>query len=262
MKGLAGRLGLGARWLLLAGAACAAYGFFIEATWLDIRRVTLPELGDRRLVFISDLHYRGDTDYLRRIVAEIDVLNPDMVLHGGDLVERPERLAGALEILSGLDAPLYAVLGNHEYWGGIDENLLDSGLRRTGGRLLKDSWVALGGCAIIGLDDYYSGRPNVDAGFNGTDSFARILCIHEPRGMDLLEGRSYALALSGHSHGGQVRLPLLGAILLPPNVRPYQLGRYELPGGPLLVSSGLGTWHLDVRFLCRPEIVLISSGGG
>ena len=85
----------------------------------------------------------------------------------------------------------------------------------------------------------------------------RLLLIHYPTQADRLEGRRYDLILAGHSHGGQVRIPFYGALVLPYGVGRYQKGRYESLGGPLYVNVGTGTYMYPVRFNCRPELTVI-----
>jgi len=85
----------------------------------------------------------------------------------------------------------------------------------------------------------------------------RLLLTHYPNYVDSLAGLRFELILAGHSHGGQVRVPLLGPLALPSGVGRYHLGLYETPAGPLYVNPGLGTSYLPVRINCRPEITLV-----
>ena len=85
----------------------------------------------------------------------------------------------------------------------------------------------------------------------------RILLAHYPLVVENIKEGAYDLILSGHGHGGQVRLPFIGALIVPYGVNGYQVGTYSTPAGRLHVSSGLGTYYLPVRFFCRPEITLI-----
>jgi uncharacterized protein len=86
----------------------------------------------------------------------------------------------------------------------------------------------------------------------------RILLIHYPAQADWLDGRRYDLILAGHSHGGQVRLPFYGPLVLPYGVGHYDLGRFKSLGGPLYIKAGIGTYLVPWRFNCRPEITLVS----
>jgi predicted MPP superfamily phosphohydrolase len=154
-----------------------------------------------------------------------------------------------------------------------------------------DEWVIVGiddlhtgnEWVIVGIDDLHTGNAVIEKAFadvslNGSGQTERqgglqdqgpkksasdtlnrrvIFLTHCPLGIELLGERKVALALAGHSHGGQVRLPLIGALRVPQNVGPYDRGHYDTPNGPLYVTSGIGTWFLPLRFLCRPEIAVI-----
>ncbi len=79
-----------------------------------------------------------------------------------------------------------------------------------------------------------------------------------PELADRLDGARFDLIMAGHSHGGQVRVPFFGPLFLPWGVGRYDLGRFETAGGPLYVNAGIGTYHLPLRFNCRPEITLVT----
>ena len=86
----------------------------------------------------------------------------------------------------------------------------------------------------------------------------QVLLMHYPAMANALHNRRFDLILAGHSHGGQVRLPLLGALIVPHGVGPYDLGYYDTPGGPLYVNAGIGTYRIPVRWNCRPEITIVT----
>ena len=202
----------------------------------------------------------------------------------------------ALNALSRITAPSYGVPGNHEYWSGASFELIDRCFRNTGGEWLVDrSVVALGGKLVIvgrsgttlntrraasafampGRTLDWTPAPLaslVSPSLAMTSSAAalhqenpppaepgvkRILLTHYPAEVDTLTEPAYDLVLSGHSHGGQVRRPWFGALIVPFGVNGYQMGTYATPAGRLHVSAGLGTFFLPVRFCCRPEITLI-----
>ncbi len=85
-----------------------------------------------------------------------------------------------------------------------------------------------------------------------------IFPTHCPRGVELLEKRKVALVLAGHSHGGQVRLPIINALYAPQDIGYYDRGYYETPNGPLYANPGIGTWFVPVRFRCRSEITVVT----
>lgn len=237
------------------------YAFLWEPTWLAVRRVAIPGLGDLRLVHVSDIHYDGDRGYLERVVTAINAERPDAVLFAGDLVDRVEWLDEAIEILDQVEAPIYAVTGNHEHWGTIDLERFDAGLRRQGGRLLlNDSAPLPGGLVVVGLESWYGvGASDTAKALTGVapDSPV-ILLFHEPQTVELLGARRAILMLAGHAHGGQIRLPGCGAIIVPPRTGGRDRGLYQTANGPLYVTTGIGTFMIPARFACRPEIVVFT----
>jgi predicted MPP superfamily phosphohydrolase len=242
----------------LALLFCVLYARFWEAEWLRIRRLRVDTLASLRIVHFSDLHFKGDERYLGKVVRTINAQDVDAVCFTGDLVESPPYLADCLRMLETVRHPLYAVPGNHEYWSGVDLRRIDASLRKTGGGLLINASVRLNeDFSLVGLDDLVAGRPDVERAFEGTTGTRRVVLFHAPATVDLLRDRQFALALSGHSHGGQVRLPFRGALLLPQRVGRYDRGLYRTHGGPLYVTTGVGTFGLKMRFCCRPEIVVI-----
>ena len=276
------------RYLIYGGmACCAAEGFLIEPHWIRIDRLSLGKSPSVRVVHISDIHFKGDSAYLSRIVDKVNQLSPDIVCFPGDIVEDTRYLEEALTALGRIKVPLYGVPGNHEYWSGASFERIGECFRRTGGDWLVDqSAVTLGGKVLIvgssGAEVSTQrtasefAMPGRRTDWSPASAFApgasrhgqvltpppvpgakRILLTHYPAVVDSIRGEAYDLILSGHAHGGQVRLPFFGALLVPYGVQGYQLGTYMTPAGLLHVSSGLGTFFLPVRFGCRPDITAI-----
>lgn len=234
-------------------AWAAADGFCWEPHRLRIRRRTLPAAKPtHRLVHLSDLHHKGDRAYLQRVVNEVNRLSPDLVCFTGDFVERAEFLPEALSLLQGIRSPLYGVPGNHDYGSGADFGEITKALTRTGGAWLADrqGTTADGKISLIGSSWL---RPPP---FKRERHCKHILLFHYPALVDNLAGQPFDLMLAGHSHGGQVRLPFVGPLILPRSVGRYDLGMYQTPSGPFHVSAGLGWFHIPVRFNCRPEITV------
>ena len=273
------------QWLCFLICGCLAYcmvdAIFIEPYWIQVTRLSLGERPSLRVVHISDIHYKGDRSYLMRIVTMVNRLAPDAVCFTGDIVEEARYLDEALNILGQMRVPLYGVPGNHEYWSGASFDRIGKAFRKTGGEWLVDrSTVAAQGRLLIAgrsgteintrQSESESAMPEPEMEWNpvlptpptavtshDTSGAKRILLTHYPLDIENLKGSRFDLILSGHSHGGQVRLPFIGALIVPFGVNGYQLGVYPTPAGPLHVSAGLGTFFLPVRFLCRPEITLI-----
>lgn len=257
----------------LAGLGGYTYSTHVETHWLAVEEATLPiprlhaALEGLRIVFLSDFHLYPYTQlpFIREVVAQTNALIPDLVLLGGDYVLGDAAAIDDLApVLAGLNARhgVFAVLGNHDLW--TDVATVTAGLTAAGLPLLRNSGVALPVGAshlyLAGLDDGWSGRPDLEAALIGAPVGAPVvLLLHEP---DLVtqvaaDGR-VAVQLSGHTHGGQVRLPGVGALILPRYGQIYDQGRYQVGNTWLYTTRGIGVIGPAVRFNCRPEISLLT----
>lgn len=259
----------------------------VEPLWAKMERVPLdlpdphPDLIGLRIVQLSDLHVAPNvpTDFLLDQARRVTALRPDLIVITGDCVTRgcDDFLADLARIAAALEARLgvFAVLGNHDY------DMTTSYLVRPPGPagLARAARVAetLGGAGVVvlrnecrrvpvgggvlqlvGLEDYWSGQFNAAAAFADVDP--RLPCLalsHNPDSITHLKDQPCDWVLSGHTHGGQVRLPLLGAPVLPVIQRQYDQGRFEVGGTRLYVNRGLG-YLARVRFNCRPEITVFT----
>lgn len=263
---------------------------FIEVTRNDVHLSGLHAAFDgMRIAQLSDIHLDVYTEpfFLRHAVDRINQLNPDMVFLTGDFVtgakgmHRSRRLLEFVHgtawqcanILKELVCPhRYAILGNHDVHVGaalVTEALTDNGItvlrnasmpiERGGGRL----WLA-------GVDDPLESTPDpeqaIPASIRGIPHEPIVLMCHAPDYADDLltypSGRAVSLMLSGHTHGGQVRVPFVGALALPPLGKKYVEGWFRLQNLQLHVNRGLGTVGLPFRFDCPPEISLLTLRAG
>ncbi|MBW7474276.1 metallophosphoesterase [Paenibacillus oenotherae] len=266
--------------LIGGGVAAAAgtpiYAYFVERNWLDITRITIPILSSPELavfrgtsiVHFSDMHighYCG-MEEIAAVASRIEQLKPDIICFTGDLVDQHTAGIGDyVELMSGLTAPLgkYAILGNHDYyhdaadvrnfWSSAGFELLDNRhayVEKEGQRLY-----------IAGLDDLIYGTPDMEGAMQGiAHDRTVILLAHEPDYADkAAKWPQIKLQLSGHSHGGQIRLPLIGHLIAPPQGKKYVSGLYRLTGSDLHIytNRGTGTTILPFRLFCRPEITVI-----
>lgn len=262
---------------VLAAGALGSGGFLytrdLEPGWVEVvrRRLALARLPGAfrgyRIVHVSDLHLDDLTEarYLDEIVGTINDQGADLVAFTGDFVTfSPGRQAGRLsETLGRLEARdgTVAVLGNHDHQtdpAAIEDALLAGGatVLRNGVRSLTRDGAALHVC---GLDDAWMGDPDLAAILeNLPDAGASVLLVHEPDFADVSSptGR-FDLQLSGHSHGGQVRLPFVGAPVLPEYARRYPSGLYGVGNMLLYTNRGLGMLPPRFRLLCRPEITVL-----
>jgi len=239
----------------LVGGLCVAHGFWVETTWLKLRKVTLADEPEVRLAHITDIHYKGNRAYLEKVVRVVNETGAEIVCFTGDLVEELKYLDECLEILSQIEKPLYGVAGNHDHWARVPFDKIRTCFRKTGGDWLSDTnaFVLDGRLELVGSSSIGLRFPVEPA----AKSRKRVLLSHYPTVVDKLPEKAFDLILAGHSHGGQVRIPFIGGKVLPYDVGPYEVGLYQTDAGPLYVNPGIGTYYLNVRFFCRPEVTVI-----
>jgi predicted MPP superfamily phosphohydrolase len=222
-----------------------------------------PALEGLTIVQITDVHLYPMTqpELVKKSVLMANELNPDLVVLTGDYVWQDLAAIDELApILSGLDAKygVFSTLGNHDYW--LDADVVTAAMESAGLPVLINQGLSIqqgkGSIYIGGLDDGWSGHPNLDKTLEGVNSAeAVILLCHEPDLADQysLDGR-VDVQLSGHTHGGQIRFPGIGALVLPYLGRKYDLGLYKVNDMLLYTNRGLGVISEPVRFNCPPEI--------
>jgi predicted MPP superfamily phosphohydrolase len=261
--------------LLGASAASGAgYSMFAEPGWLSVERVDVPirnlphGLAGLRIAQLSDLHASPQIAPAQLAQAASAVLReqPDLVVLTGDYVTHGlEHLPDAIAAIAMLAAPLgvFAVLGNHDHWTGA-AGAVERALEQSGARVLSNRAVQLmvGGEALwlAGVDDVWEERADLEAALEAVPPGATtVLLAHEPDFADTAARHAIALQLSGHSHGGQVRLPFLGAPVLPFLGQRYPIGLQRVPGSDTLVytNRGIGMVSPAVRFNCRPEVAIL-----
>ena len=246
--------------------AGAGYGRFVERHAVEVVSLEI-ELGltqSLRVAVLGDIHFDPlyETDYLEDVVARTHRLSPDVILYTGDFLSRStDRLDELLAVLRKMQARTgsYAILGNHDHWVGADH--VTAALTSSGIAVLRNRSVPLPGQKdwyLTGLESYWSGVPHM-ASLAGTSEHSRhLLLVHEPDSFDLLMDPRIALQLSGHTHGGQIRLPSVGAICLPTWGKKYPAGLYSRGDRRLYVNRGIGTVDEHFRLNCRPEITLLN----
>lgn len=241
--------------LLSAPALAVADARWLEPTWVKVRQV---RLGNRRpthrVVHFTDVHHKGDRAYLQAVVRQINSLSPDFVCFTGDLIEETRHLAEALEAFAGIKSPVYGVPGNHDYWSRAPFDGLAKCFAATGGAWLLDQQQVTrdGKFSIIGATCLSSSQPPLHA----SSATRNIFLMHYPAWVKKLGGQQFDLLLAGHSHGGQVRLPFYGPIIVPFGVDQYDRGLFHTDAGPLYVNPGIGWFPVPIRFNCRPEITV------
>lgn len=230
-----------------------------------------------RIALVTDLHSCKYGDHESELIAAIDDASPDIVLLGGDIFDDKIGNENTVDFLNGIVGryPVYYVTGNHEFWGGVDQydvqmSILDElGIPRLQGDVLS---LDINGNSIglVGVDDYDGYLVDedlilenqfVDAYLNLDASSYNIILAHRPEYFDTYEAHDYDLALCGHAHGGQWRIPGILNGLYAPNqglFPRYAGGLYEEDGTTMIVSRGLAREStLIPRLYNRPELVII-----
>lgn len=245
-------LGLGA----LAFPAVVGIDAIVPAPpGLRVSNLKLNESGNCRFVHFSDLHYVGEKHYAAEVIGTINDLNPEFVCFTGDLVEDRQFASEALSFIRQIKAPVYGIPGNHDYSSRSPFSEYRRSFTATGGTWMphRSTILCQHDLELVGMG--ITGMPAAPSG----EVTRHLLLMHYPVMADRLGRRRFDLILAGHSHGGQVRLPFVGAVSLPTGVGPYDYGRYETPGGPLYVNAGIGTLsQFPVRFNCPPEITVVT----
>jgi predicted MPP superfamily phosphohydrolase len=252
------------------GGAC--YGF-AESTRLRIERLTIPlprlpeAFRGTEVAYLTDVHLGPfvSADYVASVVRTTLVLNPDLILLGGDYTHRDGKYIGpCFELLAKLSAPLgvYGVLGNHDYWHGLDETKAAMKSAKIEELTNRGVWLTRNGerLRLAGVDDLWEGRPDLAAALGDTrPSDACLLLSHNPDFAETLTDRRVGLVLSGHTHGGQVVVPGYGPPVVPSRYgMKYAHGLVEAPATKVYVSAGVGMTGLPVRANCRPEVTILT----
>jgi predicted MPP superfamily phosphohydrolase len=266
-------------------SSLALYAGGFERHWIEIVRKDiyiggLPDgLEGITIAQLSDIHLDEFTEpfLLREAVDQINQLRPEVVLLTGDYVSsevlpRKQTIEAAWQcgrLLSHLECPhRYAIFGNHDIWAG--EEHVGEALRSNGITVLRNASLPIerngGRLWLAGIDDPVCGRPNLEqtipAPIRNLPREPVVLMCHAPDFVDYLRthsaGQSASLVLSGHTHGGQVRLPFVGPLHLPPGGRRYIEGLFQFGSMQLYVNRGIGSVTLPIRFNCRPEITFFT----
>ncbi|AXC15004.1 metallophosphoesterase [Acidisarcina polymorpha] len=273
------------RTFLKAGALAVGglilYSGEVERHWIDIQHVTVklpnlpPDFKGFRIAQLADFHYGeySEPSFIRACIKATNALRPDLVALTGDFISAGpmvRRISAQFayhcaDLLARLECKKkFAVMGNHDAMVGIAD--VTDALRTRGIEVLHNSSVPVErGAArlwIAGVADILIGKQaDLAAAIPKQRDRATeplILMAHEPDYADQVRGSGVDLMLSGHTHGGQIRIPFLPLNHLPPLGEKYVEGLFRLGDLQLYVTRGIGTVEVPFRFRCPPEITLIT----
>ncbi len=249
-----------------AAAAVTADALFVTPFAMQHRRLALavrrvpPVLRGKRILQLSDLHIHGWT--YREVFIRQHVLasQPDLLVLTGDLLSGPGGIPVVLQLLEGLQAPMgvWFVPGNNEIEE-VDLWAFLARLREMGIRPLLNEAASLGeACWRVGVNDPSMEKDDLSRALRGVpETDFRLLLAHSPEIFYQAADRGIELTLAGHTHGGQVRFPWLGALYADTQRSGlnFVAGEYRRGDSVLHVSRGAGMSVLPIRWLCRPEIL-------
>lgn len=282
----------------VAGGAAAVWALAVEPRWFALRHATIPALrptasGSLRLLHLSDPHLAPGQEHRHRFLQRCLATQPDLIVATGDLLGDPDAVGAAVTALAEPGAPAVCVLGSNDHYGParknplrylvggseqvfgepLDVDRLTAGLRAGGWTVLENATAVVstsaGAVAVGGLDDPHIDRDDPAAmawqPSQGEPSALRLGVVHAPyrRALEALGAGGADLVLTGHTHGGQVRLPGVGALTTNsdlPTAQARGLSRLDVAGRRpwLHVSAGVGAARTSPpRFFCRPEATLI-----
>lgn len=255
-----------------------AYGFFIEPKLIAVKeyKIALNSWPDNfngfKIVHISDLHYGRvfDEKSLEKLVDSINEQEPDIVVLTGDLIDKDTNMTTSMankisELLNKIETSSgkYAINGNNDL--NFDEwtNIISGGgfkdLNNTYDTIYKDGYdyIFIAGASTI--KDKVSTNDKLKTAIDYLNSFEsggpiyKILLLHEPDAIDDLSVNPFNLVLAGHSHAGQIKLPFIGAVILPEGAQKYYDSYYKIENADLYVSNGLGVSNYNFRLFNTPS---------
>lgn len=256
--------------VLLAAAGAVVH---FRGTWevastrlVETTHVTEELTDELRVLQISDFHSLPRAEQIDDVVALAKGARADLIALTGDLLNTHNRdLTSVERLLAGLQgagAPVVAVDGNHDHWSSQQADL-HALYRQYGVQLLVDEHFAYmgpwGRAIVVATDDHFSGHGDLTKAVEGApDDAFRLLLTHSPGVMWQMEEHGIDYAMCGHTHGGQIRFPFLGAVYVPGgNFFPkYSKGEYQVGSSTLFIDSGVGVTGPNYRFLNQSQIVL------
>lgn len=248
------------------------YTHYIETNNLTIKEYkienkSIPNSFDGiKIIHFSDIHYKStvDINYLKKIVKLINKQKPDIVIFTGDFLDKrfnynDKEIENAKKEINKIESTLgnFAVSGNHDIKKSSE----------TFNKIFNENFTILNNeekllyykettpISIVGFQDALETKVNYEL-LEKENPYYRIILAHEPDEYNKIKEYDFNILLSGHSHNGQVRFPLIGAIYTPEGSKNYYENYYNLDNKEIFISNGIGTSGLDIRFLSTPSINL------
>lgn len=254
---------------VLGVLSVGSYSRFLEPRWIETKHVTiginnLPKRFEgTSIVQLSDIHHCEYVpgEFIRKCVHKVNALSPDIIVLTGDFIYGSDSFIHPVAAeLSGLKSKegVYAVLGNHD-----NKELTFDVLSKKGIRVLINKHVPLyrkkDYLFIAGVDDLWRGKLDLIATMKGMDDKPKILLSHNPDAIETIKHKNVDFVIAGHTHGGQVSLPLYG----PPVIYSkfgtrYTAGLFREENTTMYVNKGIGISNFPVRFFARPEITFFT----
>ena len=255
-----------------------AYGFFIEPKLITVKeqKITINNWPNNfngfKIVHISDIHYGRvfDDESFQKLIDSINEQKPDIVVLTGDLIDKDTKMTTNMankisKLLNKINATTgkYAINGNNDL--NFDEwiNIVTEGgfkdLNNTYDTIYKDGYSNIFIAGTSTVEDKLSINDKLKTSIDYLNSFEKdgpiykILLLHEPDVIDDMSVNPFDLILAGHSHAGQVRLPFIGAIILPDGAKKYYDSHYKIENSDLYISNGLGVSNYNFRLFNTPS---------
>lgn len=265
------------------GSGGYLYANRIEPTLLDIKQQQInhpliPKSFDgMKIVQFSDTHlgFQYNLTQFKKLIKKINKLQPDVILFTGDLMDEPNKyreMNQLVPLLGQLHAPLgkFCIFGNHDH-GGYGSEIYRNIMETTNFTVLLNESTAIkrkdgGSIYLLGIDDAMLGNPDLPLALkNVPDNRFTILLSHAPDLADDAANYPIHWQISGHSHGGQVKIPFIGALVKPPFAKNYPEGLFTIGVNnqlTLYVNRGIGTTRLPFRFMAVPELTIYTLKSG
>ncbi|MFC1568850.1 metallophosphoesterase [bacterium] len=255
-----------------AFAVLGSYSFAVERYWIQVNtyRVPVPRLPDAfqgfRIVHLTDLHFGFlmPQKMIQKVIQKANEIPRDLIVCTGDYVREYDahsKVDKVWPLLSELHAPygVHSVLGNHDHWSSFEQSL--EWMTQTGQNLRHQSRIIQKSGEqfwLGGAGDFWEDELGIDTAFRDTpNEDCKIVLAHNPDSADQQYKTRIDLMLSGHTHGGQVRIPYFTKRILPVINKQYSYGFIHGQKTNVFISRGIGWAVTPFRFNCPPEIAVL-----